>query len=177
MCVIIIKTAGHNLPAKKDLKKAYQCNPDGCGFASQSRNFHSLDFDEFYAQLRLVPREEACIIHFRWATHGSVRADNCHPFYDKATNTWFAHNGVLPFRPKGDLTDSEFAFRQFLAPSLRVHDIYSREFADTVHSIIGGSKFAFLQDGNLRAFGHYVEYKGCYYSNLRHLDTWWHKAS
>ena len=178
MCVIIIKPAGHSLPAKKDLKAAYDHNPDGCGFASPSMSHHCLGFKEFWQHLRLVPKSEPCIIHLRWATHGTVKESNCHPFYDEGTHTWFAHNGILPFHPKGDVTDSEYAFRRILAPSLRRHHIYSSEFAEVVHRIIGGSRFAFLQDGSLRAFGQYYEYKGCYYSNLRHLSTrWWCKAS
>lgn len=178
MCVIIIKTKEAKMPSKKDLKLAFQRNPDGCGFASESMNYHCLKFEDFWQHIKLVPKNEACIIHFRWATHGSVKVSNCHPFYDQDTNTWFAHNGILAFNPKGDITDSEYAFRRILAPALKNHDIYSREFEAKVKRIIGGSRFAFLQDGNLRAFGQYYEYKGCYYSNLRHLQApWWCKPA
>lgn len=47
-------------------------------------------------------------MHFRFATHGSVRNRNCHPFRDG--DLFFAHNGVLPYPSVGDRTDSEFAF-------------------------------------------------------------------
>lgn len=171
MCVIIIKTAGHKLPKKSELKAAYKRNPDGCGFVSESMSYKSLDFEDFYQHIKDVPKDENCIIHFRWATQGSVSEDNCHPFYDQETNTWFAHNGCLPYHPKEDITDSEFAFRKKLVPSLKVNGLYSQAFARDVNNIIGGSKFAFMQNGQLKCFGRFIEYGGCYYSNLHHLST------
>ncbi|MGM9686566.1 MAG: class II glutamine amidotransferase [Bacteroidaceae bacterium] len=179
MCVIIIKPKGQKLPTKSELKMAYRRNHDGCGFVSESDNFKTLDFEEFWQRLKKVPRGENCIIHFRWATHGSVSIANCHPFYDKTTRTWFMHNGVLPVNPKEDITDSEFVFRTYLAKDLRVHHIYSRDFAKTVGQVIGGSRFAFMQNGNLRVFGKFFEYNGCFYSNLNHLPRfvpYWHAS-
>lgn len=170
MCVICIKPAGHKLPSRRELYLMYLRNHDGCGFVSETRHCKSLDFEDFYNHLRVVPVKENCIIHFRLATHGSVCESNCHPFYDKNTGVWFAHNGILSIKPKGDMTDSETAFRRVLLPAL--HDsIYSPEFAKKAKSIIGGSKFAFMQDGQLRAFGHFIEYGGCFYSNLHHLNV------
>ena len=80
MCVIVIKPAGHDLPSKSELRKAYEHNSDGCGFVSETATYKSLDFEDFYGHLRKVSRDENCIIHFRWATHGSVCVRNCHPF-------------------------------------------------------------------------------------------------
>lgn len=178
MCVIILKPVGHKLPTKKELRRAYNYNPDGCGFASKTLNYKSMDFEDFYRHLKEVPQDESCIIHFRIATHGSVCLRNCHPFYDKKTNTFFAHNGVLPYRPENDITDSEYVFRKKLVNALKVYDIYSVEFKQYVNSLIGTSKFAFLQDGNIKAFGHFEQYGGCYYSNLRHLNipVYWYAS-
>ena len=169
MCVIIIKTAGNRLPSKRELRMAYNRNHDGCGFVSESDHYKSLDFEDFYARLKKVPKDEHCIIHFRWATHGEVSIENCHPFYDKKSDTWFMHNGILAITPYKGKTDSETAFRKLLAPAIRRYGLYSRELQAAVHEIIGSSKFAFMQGGNLKAFGHFIEYKGCYYSNLYHL--------
>ena len=171
MCVIIIKTKGHALPSKKELKAAYLRNHDGCGFVSETRHYKSLDFEDFYNHLRVVPKGENVIIHFRWATHGSVSLANCHPFYDKKSGTWFAHNGILrviPFRGK---TDSETAFRRYLAPTISKWGLYSPQMKTIVSNIIDGSKFAFMKDGQLRVFGNFIEYGGCFYSNLHHLSV------
>ena len=171
MCVIIIKPRGAKLPTKKELKMAFARNHDGCGFVSERDTYKSLHFEDFWRRVKNVGKDENCIIHFRWATHGSVCLSNCHPFRDSKTHTFFAHNGILAVRPKGDMTDSETAFRKYLAPALSHHDIYSPAFASLVNQIIGSSKFAFMQDGELRVFGDFYKYGGCYYSNLHHLRT------
>lgn len=169
MCVICIKTAGHKLPTKRELKAMYNRNHDGCGFVSESDHFKSLDFETFYARLKKVPVSENCIIHFRWATHGAVNESNCHPFYDEKSDTWFMHNGILRVIPMKGKTDSETAFRRYLAPVIQKHGLYSSQLQRVANNIIDSSKFAFMQHGQLKTFGHFYEYNGCYYSNLYHL--------
>ena len=169
MCVICISPAGKSLPTKKELKAMFQRNHDGCGFVSESDHYKSLDFEDFYARLKKVPKNENCIIHFRWATHGEVNLENCHPFYDKKSGTWFMHNGILNITPYKGKTDSETAFKKYLAPCIRKHGLYSKELQTAAHNIIDSSKFAFMQDGHIKAFGRFIEYGGCFYSNLNHL--------
>ena len=88
MCVICVKPAGRALPTKAELKAMFVQNHDGCGFACKSFSYHSMDFEDFYESLCRVPKKEPCIIHFRWATHGSVGLGNCHPFHDDETGVW-----------------------------------------------------------------------------------------
>ena len=169
MCVICIKTAGTKLPTKTELKAMYLRNPDGCGFVSEHDHFKSMDFEEFYARLKKVRKDENCLIHFRIATHGAVNLNNCHPFYDEKSNTWFMHNGILAIKPYKGKTDSETAFRKYLAPTIRKYGLYSKELQTVANNIVDSSKFAFMQNGNLKTFGRFSEHKGCYYSNLYHL--------
>lgn len=172
MCVIVVKPAGKSLPTKTDLKRMFNINHDGCGFATPSATYHTMDFEDFYAHLKKVAKKEPCIIHFRWATHGSVKVQNTHPFYDKATDTYFAHNGILGVEPKGDKTDSETAFRKYLVPAIKKGGFDGDDLRYAVYNIIGGSKFAFLHGNKLKLFGSFLEYGGCLYSNLRHLYRW-----
>lgn len=169
MCVICIKTAGHKMPTKSELKAMYMRNPDGCGFVSEHDHFKTLDFDEFYARVKKVKKDENCIMHFRIATHGAVNMQNCHPFYDERTRTWFMHNGILRITPYKGKTDSETAFRKYLAPTILRHGLYSHELKTVVNNIIDGSRFAFMQDGMIKTFGKFYEHNGCFYSNLYHL--------
>lgn len=167
MCVIIIKPRGAKMPTKREFLQAKIVNPHGFGFVSESMHYKSTDFEDFYNHIKRVPKSENCIIHFRYATQGSVRIKNCHPFY--CDGVWFAHNGCLPYAPKGDMTDSEFAFRNFLLPPIKENGIESPEAEEAISNIIGWSKFAFMIDGEIYKFGQFVEYEGRYYSNMRHL--------
>lgn len=167
MCVIIIKPACAEMPPKHELETAYRLNPDGCGFVSESKFFKGLSFENFYSHLRRVPEGEGCIIHLRYATHGSIRRANCHPF--RSGDVYFAHNGVLGIRPEGDRTDSETAFRNILMPIIESYGLESGQTKRAVDAIIGGSRFAFMRGRDIVTFGDFTEHEGRYYSNTRHL--------
>lgn len=170
MCVIFIKPAGQAMPSYEIVRAAWQRNPDGGGFVTPTRFFKSMDFLEFYKALRNVPESEPCIVHVRWATHGSVKLDNCHPFYDEGTNTYFSHNGILAIRPREDMTDSETAFRDILVPVIKQYGYQSQELTRAVEKIIGVSKFAMLQGNRVRTFGHFEKVDGILYSNLHFIN-------
>lgn len=172
MCVIIAKPAGTALPPMDILKACHEANPHGCGFASPSHDFKSLNFATFVRELRKVKKDEPCIIHFRLATNGSICRENCHPF--RQENVWFAHNGILDVEAEGDLTDSETAFKNTIFPAIRRYGWCSPEAEMVISSVIGGSRFALLQGASLALYGDFQRRGGCYYSNLRfewYLDT------
>lgn len=168
MCVIIVKPAGVKMPSKEVLDAAYHANRDGCGFVSTFHHKKTLSYATFLRELAKVHQSEACIIHFRLATHGSVRTANCHPF--RRGDVFFAHNGILPIQPMGDMTDSETAFERYIYPAIAEYG-YDDEMKDYVISnIIGCSKFAMMRLGDREAkmYGSFIEQAdGCYYSNLR----------
>lgn len=168
MCVLCIVKAGHNLPSRKDLWAMHQANPHGMGFASKSLSYKGMSFERFYNRLQFVPKDENIIIHFRYATHGSIGVKNCHPF--KKGNIWFAHNGILDINPHGDMTDSETAFRDILYPVAREYGIFSDELYATVDEVIGYSKFAFMdKEGDIVTFGDFKEYHDMLCSNLNFI--------
>lgn len=167
MCIIIFKPAGVEMPATGLLKKASVYNPHGCGIVSPSTFYKGLSFAAFMKAARRVDRDEPCLIHFRWATHGSVCAENCHPFYDETTGTYFMHNGILSVHPLGDMTDSEFVFRRDLAPACE-DGLFTERLGKAVGRAIEGSRFAFMQGDHVRLFGQWVEDQaGRKYSNGR----------
>ncbi len=170
MCVIIYKPAGVKLPNSDILDTAYQRNPHGCGLVSPNIFYKGLSYNSFKKHLKVCSESESILIHFRFATHGSVKRSNCHPFYDAETDTFFMHNGVLNgIRPNKDRTDSECAFRWFLQPIVKKYGLHSKEMSDTVKQIMGFSKFAFMQGSDVRLFGVFLYFDGCFYSNLRFL--------
>lgn len=175
MCVICVIPAGHSLPTKSELYAMRRQNPHGMGFVSKSLHCKGMDFEKFYNRLQFVPRDEDIIIHFRYATHGSVCAKNCHPF--NKGDIWFAHNGILDIEPRGDMTDSETAFKDYIYPVIKEYGLDSDEVLTVVDELIGYSKFAILgDDGIVRMYGHFTKVNGLYYSNTRHLGYHLHIA-
>lgn len=166
MCVICVKPKGAEMPSKEILQAMYRANHDGCGFCTPTQSYKGLSFAVFMQKIKSVGKDEPCVMHFRWATHGSVKKSNCHPFYDCETGVYFAHNGVLNVRPKGDMTDSETAFRDLILPYIKKYGLNSDEVKYTINQIIGGSRFAFLQGDEVQIYGNFYSRMGCYFSNL-----------
>ena len=165
MCVICYVPAGVKTPSYRILKAMHNANPHGQGFCTPSQFSKGLNFDYFAEQLRKRDINEPCIMHFRWATHGSIKKANCHPF--KIEDVCFAHNGILSVQPMRDKTDSETAFIRYLYPYIEQYGLYSPEVEKMVYNIIECSKFAFMQGDDVRLFGRFEQMDGCYYSNLR----------
>ena len=137
------------------------------GMCTPSVSYKGMSFETFCKRLQKRSNDEPCLLHFRLATHGSIKMANCHPFYDHNTDTYFMHNGILDVTPHGDMTDSETAFRDYLAPEIEQHGLDSDELKYTVHGLIGYSKFAFMQGDNVQLYGEFFKRYGVYYSNLR----------
>ena len=172
MCVIIVKNKGIEMPTEAEMRLAYEHNPHGWGFVSSNGLFaHGMYFNEFLSLVRYVGIEDACIIHFRIATHGSVKVENCHPFRGRVDGepVYFAHNGILPIRARKDMTDSETEFRDTLLPAMRLFGFGSMMFDQMVARRIHSSKFAFMKDGKIRVYGRWIkEDNGLLWSNLNH---------
>ena len=169
MCILIVKPAGVGLPPQHLLERYAQRNPHGFGYATGAKTYKTMSYKAFLREIAKEDASEAMLIHFRYATHGSKKKNNCHPFKDEATGVVFAHNGILPVQPIGDMTDSETAFRWLFQPHIAQGGIYSRALAKEVKSIIGGSKVAFINAlGQIKTFGEFTEVDGIYYSNMRY---------
>ena len=149
------------------VKAMYRANPHGCGIVTPTDHYKGMSLDALFRHLKKRDPSQPCLMHFRLATHGSIKRANCHPFYDQKSGTWFMHNGILGIRPKGDMTDSETAFREILAPEIYAHGLNSDDVRYAVKSVIGFSKFAFMQNDDVLLFGHFDNLLGCWFSNLR----------
>lgn len=106
MCILSYIPAGIELDrfAEDSLWNGGLSNPDGHGWAIAAgdtmvtgkslRLDHALS--DFIDARDKYPAADA-LFHSRWATHGSVRVGNCHPFrVGNSPKTVLAHNGVLP---------------------------------------------------------------------------------
>ena len=167
MCCIIVKPKGVEMPSKNILERVARVNGDGFGFCTnKGKSFKSIDKEEFFKSLENITTEEECILHFRWATHGSKTAKNCHPFYDEDTDTWFAHNGVMRIAVDEDITDSEFVFRKYIVPDIKNYGFDNWRTLRLIRSFCIGQRFAIMHNGKVHRFGNWTFRDGCYYSNI-----------
>ncbi len=167
MCVISYIPKGVSTPPKEIVKAMFRANPHGCGIVTPTDHYKGMSLNTLLRHLEKRDLSQPCLMHFRLATHGSIKKANCHPFQDKETDCWFMHNGILDIIPKGDMTDSETAFREILAHEIKRHGLSSDDVRYAVQSVIGCSRFAFMQADEVRLFGHYEKWLGCWFSNLR----------
>lgn len=166
MCIIIVKPEGVQMPPLGIIERCALKNPDGFGVAVPGQVFRTLSFRRLEKFLSGISDDVPAVLHFRYATTGSVKVANCHPFRDDSLGVSFAHNGVLPIWTENDMTDSETLFRRTLAPAIAAYGFWSDGFEDAVLSNIGVSRFAFLSDdGQTRTFGQFFSHAGCLYSN------------
>lgn len=173
MCILIAKPKSVRKPTMTELETSAANNPDGCGVAwvqnKKLHIYHSSKIDGTFRNiLESIPDNAPAIYHFRIATHGGVNLRNCHPFVSDDNKIAFAHNGVLSIQndKERDWTDSETAFKYLFLPILQVYKIDSQQFTAAVNTIIGSSKFAFLQsDGTLTTFGNFINEDGLMFSN------------
>lgn len=167
MCCILYIPAGVETPSIHLLEQVYFANRHGIGFAdSQGNRGKTLSFQYFTKIIQKRKTESACIIHFRLATHGSICIKNCHPFYDKDNDVWFAHNGVLPIESHNDMTDSEIFFRERFLPLCNKVGYENKELWDFTNAERGSSRFIFMHGNDIKQFGVWHEIDGVYYSNL-----------
>lgn len=106
MCILSYLPAGATVDdtVEEHLWNGGLSNPDGHGWAIASHRGmvlgKSLHLDEALGKFAAVRNEypdAPALFHSRWATHGSVRVGNCHPFLvGNNHQTVLAHNGVLP---------------------------------------------------------------------------------
>lgn len=100
MCLALYKPAKASLN-QAEMESAFKANPDGAGFAYYDPALRRVVIQRGYFTFMdlwtdLIPIMDdklPLILHFRWATHGDVNTENCHPFelHDGA----LIHNGII----------------------------------------------------------------------------------
>lgn len=166
MCIIIYKPQGVNMPTTDFLYSAARINHDGFGFCTPDKLFKTISIDYFLQKIKVVKKSEPCLIHFRLATHGSIKQSNCHPF--KRGDLKFCHNGILDIATDDDRTDSETAF-EYMAPIIHEYGYGSPAMDRIVSELIGVSRFAFMQNNEVRLYGQWHAYNGLKLSNTYFL--------
>lgn len=176
MCIIVYKPAGVEMPAKTVWENCWSSNHDGIGLMYREKGkvrikkgFMSLQaFEKALEHLKRKTDLNALdlVVHFRFATHGTVNPGNCHPFpvtgnlkrmqeVDLAVSRALAHNGILhKFAPPKSLKVSDTMYFIY-----KNHKNINRILKDT------DGKFVLMTSTKTQIFGKFVQEDGVFYSN------------
>ena len=151
---------------EKEIASAWKTNPDGAGLWHDGRVFKSMDEKAFKERCSLIDKDDEAVYHFRIATQGTKKKENCHPF-NIGNNMTLFHNGVLPFHPTEDITDSEFFGRYILNPAIRFWPLSVKDALDKCREAFGStSKLALVRQGKIYLSGYFQDHRGLKCSNL-----------
>jgi hypothetical protein len=145
------------IPSRQKLENSALNNPHGFGFAivipSENRIHveRTMNADTSinrFLDMRGKYPEGYAMWHARYATHGSMTVENCHPFQVGVGNslTYLAHNGILPIiEPKGDDRSDTRIFAEDLLPAIGgVTALDNPQVSNLIEDFTGGSKVCIL---------------------------------
>lgn len=200
MCMLCV-IPPNVIPAREKLENSALNNPHGFGFAiavpKEKRIIveRTMSADESinrFISTRAQYLDGYAIWHARYATHGTVTVDNCHPFEVGSTNTYLAHNGVLPVLddPKDKRSDTRIFAEDLLAQMGGVSALDNRQLWNLLEDFTTGSKVAVLTVDPSAHYEMYILHEekgwkdgsGVWWSNdTCYLDTYsyntWSKTS
>jgi hypothetical protein len=156
MCMLCV-IPPNVIPSRQKLENSALNNPHGFGFAivipSENRIHveRTMNADTSinrFLEMRGKYPEGYAMWHARYATHGSMNVENCHPFQVGVGNnlTYLAHNGILPIiEPKGDDRSDTRIFAEDLLPAIGgVTALDNPQVSNLIEDFTGGSKVCIL---------------------------------
>lgn len=200
MCIAIYSPKGNPVPCENYLKNSFMYNPDGAGFAYNTKHNNVqiqkgyMDWDSFWAAFTKADEKydfKKCgvLIHFRITTHGGTNPECCHPFplvadegvmrKTKVKSDYAViHNGII------DLTSWEANRRQKMSDTMVFIEKYLSKIAtnkkwfknksnfDLIYDLID-SKMAILNGyGEINATAGFIkDIDGNYYSNTSYKEA------
>ncbi len=175
MCIAIYKPTGTEISADR-LERCWNHHPHGGGLAVPDGDGgvlvrKAMTWAEFATHWDDLSDPAApMLVHFRWATHGAVNVDNCHP-HRIADDLVMIHNGVIhPMADHASEQDSDtVAFVDRVLRQMPIEAITSAGVTALLDNYIGRSRLAFLNGrGDVSIVGEtrgvWAD-DGCWYSN------------
>ena len=178
MCLIVFKPKG----VKWDfdaLENGFWENPDGAGIMYQTKGGVRIEKGFTDPEVLIQLLEESpqlvnvnVVVHFRYATHGTVGVANCHPFpvarevgeeYSTLVDIGIAHNGIIPgMRADTEKSDTVQYIENTLS-GMKDKLFYKRTAKKLIKETF--SKFAIMDKNRVNLIGEFIEDSGLYYSN------------
>lgn len=186
MCIAAIKMENVELPSEKHLRNCETHNQDGMGIALLKKGKTEIlikkDFKDIDVFIKWfyenVKKEDICIIHFRYATHGLKDIGNRHPFpvtknkellrkAEVVCQIAMAHNGVISsYGRHTKYSDTQKFILDILSDETIKNNLSSPAVQKLVDNFLGGDRLAILQsNGIVISWGEWVKEGELYYSN------------
>ena len=149
MCVAAYIPAGATI-AENILRGVYKRNDDGIGLAWSDgskleiwRTMSDIDrIVKMIDEMRDLPR----LVHFRYATHGTVTLDNVHPFWlDSRRRAVIAHNGVITIPQKSNESDTR-SFVDNVLSQLKDGWWNNTTTVAQIEKLVNGSRIVIMED-------------------------------
>ena len=167
------------MPSINTLKSCWNGNPHGAGFMWKDdkgivqglKGFMNwLDFKEAW-EAQTFQEQDTIVVHFRIATTGAIRPENCHPFpvtkkvtlleqLDFSTRMAIAHNGTFG-SGDGDLSDTMLWIKNYF--------VHFKNEPEQVERDLGHNRVVVLGKGMAQPLllgAGWYQLEGCFYSNL-----------
>lgn len=190
MCVIAAKPAGVKMPTREQMEVMWFNNPDGAGIMYAKDGKVHIDKgymkpSAFLAHVEALQRkvnldEIPVVLHFRIASAGGIKPENCHPFpltsseqmirrLHCVSDVGIAHNGTIHGYGNSLLSDTmQYIMLQIYPLSCAVPYFYrNRAALETIVNSTKGSWMVLLScEGDLITIGDFFpEQDGIFYSN------------
>lgn len=192
MCAIIELPIGSTFNAKK-LTNASFINSDGFGLMYINPETSKLEVVKEYIKdntlatkklLELVEehKNNYAVLHLRYATHGTVDADNCHPFpiltkEKDGRDIYMMHNGVISITSSAEhdkgKSDTALFAEYIVRPVLKAAPelLHTHAFHQLVSDYTSGSRLIFLdEDGRVVRTGKWETNEDCAVSNNNYFS-------
>lgn len=186
MCVAIYKPKNIQTPSLETLKKCWDTNPDGAGFAILTGEkkypieIHKgfMTWESFlwaFEKYQLADFSGEMFLHFRITTHGGTSPGNTHPFSitkdikilqytNVLTNYALVHNGILPIEPENKGISDTMELCRRLAKGSFYQDVPA--VFNLIKGMIGSNKIAVMTKDKVHLLGDWEIDNGVYFSNM-----------
>jgi predicted glutamine amidotransferase len=204
VCLIIAKPIGKKMPSIEKLDYWFASHKDGAGvmFNDAMHKVHILKGAMTITELHnlqdkmvelikpLIPAQVNIVWHFRQATEGTIKPQNCHPFpvtsnknelasLELITNRAIAHNGIIWDYGEGGLTDLTNKDTDDTTDTQKFIEKYLSRmgkavFNQGVRNLIAEytqSRFAILDETSISFIGEFIQDNGLYFSNSGYKEV------